>query len=278
MKFREFWQTSDLSRTVGRSPERVSAVRGQILELHEDSVGISPHRGVFCSWSWWQRWIWIKICNLKDGGYGDQDRGIWEKREDIIIIRGRFICTQAQTIPTAAPPNLPLVCSHTHYACKAFIVQPGCGPEDPSPADWAGWRVTARQRRVPPPSPLFEINHTGFHIQCPPPKSPSLTVLTVGLGQLLNRVPMLNCLSPFQDESQRGHSVSDHADRGSEAAVRGGARSSISHGCLCMLRSLSHDVWSLKALLFFLDNYESLWHPKYFGGFIQQQQQKLDSL
>lgn len=44
-----------------------------------------PHRGVFCSWSWWR--IRIKICNLKDGGRGDKDRGIWERRGDITIIR-----------------------------------------------------------------------------------------------------------------------------------------------------------------------------------------------
>jgi len=31
--------------------------------------------------------IWIKIRNLKDGGYGDKDRHIWERRGDITIIR-----------------------------------------------------------------------------------------------------------------------------------------------------------------------------------------------
>lgn len=78
---------------------------------------------------------------------------------------------------------------------------------------------------------------------------------------------MLNCLSPFQDESQHGHSVSDHADRGSEAAVRGGPCSAISHGCLCMLRSLSRDVWSPKALFFFFFIYLEFVTAKTFWWF-----------
>lgn len=65
--------------------------------------------------------------------------------------------------------NLPLVCSHTHYACKALIVRCGCGPEEllASSLDWLQDKGVA-----PPPASLFEINHTGFHIQCPPSPPP----------------------------------------------------------------------------------------------------------
>lgn len=151
---------------------------GCFQEENCDSVGILAHRVNFLQLvlvAAVEQWIWIKICNLKDGGHGDKDRDIWERRGDIIIIRASSFAHKPKLSPHHPPPThtkLPLVRSHTHYACKAFIVCPGCGPEDPSPTDWAGWRVKDRQRRVPPPSPLFEINHTGFHIQCPPPSSP----------------------------------------------------------------------------------------------------------
>lgn len=125
---------------------------------------------------------WIKICNLKDGGHGDKDRGIWERRGDIIIIRASSFAHKPKLCPHQQPPpkekKLPLVCSHTHYACKAFIVRRGCGPEDPSPTDWAGWRVRPWQKRGP--SPFFSIwnqSHWLSHSVSPPPPPTTTTHL-----------------------------------------------------------------------------------------------------
>lgn len=129
-----------------------------------------------------QRRMWIKNFNLKDGGCRDKDRDIWERRGSISIKRASSFAHKHNLTPplhthTEKKRKLSLVCTCTHYACKAFIVQPGCRPEDPSPTDWVGWRDTARQRRVPAPSTLFEINHTGFHIQHLFPGSPTVPLL-----------------------------------------------------------------------------------------------------
>lgn len=53
---------------------------------------------------WAKLWIWIKICNLKDGGHGDKDRGIWERRGDIIIIRASSFAHKPKLCPHQQPP------------------------------------------------------------------------------------------------------------------------------------------------------------------------------
>lgn len=61
-----------------------------------------------------ERRIWLKICNLKDGGHGDEDRGIWERRGHITIIRASSFAHKPKLSPHHHPPKLPLVHSHTH--------------------------------------------------------------------------------------------------------------------------------------------------------------------
>lgn len=79
---------------------------GQIQEVDWDSVGTLPHRGNFLQLvlvAVAERWIWIKICNLKDGGHGDKDRGIWERRGDIIIIRASSFAHKPKLSPHQHP-------------------------------------------------------------------------------------------------------------------------------------------------------------------------------
>lgn len=59
-------------------------------------------------------WIWIKICNLKDGGYRDKDMGVWKRRGDINIIRASSFAHKPKLSSHHYPQKLPLVHSHTH--------------------------------------------------------------------------------------------------------------------------------------------------------------------
>lgn len=136
-----------------------------------------------------------------------------------------FICTQAQAIPTP-PPTPP-------QKNSLWSVVTPIKPAKPSLSGRAADLRTPRQQiglgeGLQPdkggslPLLLYLKSITlAFTFSVSPhlPPSPaplpallSLSAVTVGLGQLPNRVPMLNRQSPpFQDESHPGHTVSDKA-------------------------------------------------------------------
>lgn len=49
--------------------------------------------------------IWIKICNLKDGGSRDKDKGMWKRRGYIIIIRASSFAQRPKPSPHQHPQN-----------------------------------------------------------------------------------------------------------------------------------------------------------------------------
>lgn len=149
---------------------------------------------------------WIKICNLKDGGHGDKDRGIWERRGDIIIIRASSFAHKPKLCPHQQPPPKEKKNSLWSVVTPITPAKPSLSGEaadlrTPHQQIGLGEGLGPDKRGAPPPSSLFEINHTGFHIQCPPhhhqqqpptfppPLLSSLQAVTLGLSQLPNRVP-----------------------------------------------------------------------------------------
>lgn len=123
-----------------------------------------------------------------------------------------FICTQAQAIPSPAPPP---------PQNSLWSVVTPITPAKPSLSGQAADLRSPRQQiglgeGLQPdkggslPLLIYLKSITlAFTFSAPPPALLPLSAVTVGLGQLPNRVPMLNRQSPFQDESHRGHTVSD---------------------------------------------------------------------
>lgn len=113
----------------------------------------------------------------------DKDRGVWRRRVDITIIRASSFA------------HKPKLSSHHYPQNSLWSVVTPINLAKPSLSGQAADLRTPHQQiglgeGLQPdkggssPSPLFEINHTGFHIQYPPPCLPSLSAMTVGLGQL----------------------------------------------------------------------------------------------
>lgn len=129
---------------------------------------------------------------------GDKDRGIWERRGHINIIRASSFAHKPKLSP------------HHHPQNSLWSVVTPIKPAKPSLSGEAADLRTPRQQ--------IEL---GEGLQ--PDKGGSLPLLFYlksitlaftfssdsGLGPAPHRVPMLNRQSSFQDVSQPGHTVSD---------------------------------------------------------------------
>lgn len=130
--------------------------------------------------------IWIKICNLKDGGFGDKDR---ERRGDITIIRASSFAHKPKLCPQHHPQNslwsvvTPIKPAKLSLSSQAADLRTYCQQI------WLGEGLRADNRCPSPSSPIWNQSHRLSHSV-----SPTLPVLLssdTGLGPAPNRVLML---------------------------------------------------------------------------------------
>lgn len=91
-----------------------------------------------------QHQLWIQICNLKDGGYGDKDRDVWERRGPIIIIRASSFAHKHRLTPPPlqktslwswvtpimpAKPSLSVQAADLRSPCQQIGLGEGLQPE-----------------------------------------------------------------------------------------------------------------------------------------------------
>lgn len=234
-----------------------------------DSVGILAHRGNFLQLvlvAAAEQWIWIKICNLKDGGHGDKDRDIWERRGDIIIIRASSFAHKPKLSPHHPHP-------HTQNSLWS-VVTPITSAKPSLSAQAVDLRTPHQQiglgeglktdKEESLPLLLYLKSITlAFTFNAPHP--PLLVSSDSGLGPTPQQSAYAESSVPFQDESHPGHTVSVKDQE--SGAVVGGRPHYVISKLTCCCKHVKK---------FFLTTECEMWHILLV--FIQQQQKELSSL
>lgn len=147
-----------------------------------------------------ERGIWIKICNLKDGGYGDKDRDVWERRGDITIIRASSFAHKPKLSPQHHPQNSLWSVVTPIKPAKLSLSSQAADLRTPRQQIGLGEGLQPDKGGSLPLLLYLKSITQAFTFSVSPPHLPPCLPLLVssdsGLGPAPHRVLMLNC--PFR--------------------------------------------------------------------------------